>query len=260
MKLHKSASRVVDIMELLSSSEEPMSLTEVCTELSIPKTSTYEIIQTLVNKELLVVSNDKLKTYSLGIKTFTIGLSYIKKNDLISIAHNHLIDMMKKSNSTVYLAVESNAEIVYLDKVDVPHASLRPSATLGVRRSMTCTGLGKAILASYDFERVKKIVDSIGFIRKTHKSICSFNELIKDIEKIRTRGFAIDDREIEEEIFCVAAPIYDYSRKTIAAISIASISFDIKEEKKEELGRLVSETALLISKKMGFQEDKLFKF
>lgn len=258
MKINKSASRVVDVLELISENENPMSITEISHLLNIPKSSTFELLYTLVEKGFLEIADEKLRTFKLGLKLFTVGSAFLRKANLTETARPFLELMMQQAQDTAFLAVENKGNVIYLDKIEANTTGIRPTATLGSTNPMTCTGLGKALLATYPIENVIKLIGRGQLIIKTKYSIKTYEELLKELDETKKRGYAIDDRESQEEIFCVAAPIYDYSNKAIAAISIASLAYKMNEKRQEELGKTVVKTALDISARLGFTGNDLF--
>lgn len=259
MKLNKSAERVADILEIISKNEKPMGITEISKTLGIPKSSTFDLLYTLVDKGFLEIADENLKTFKLGIKLFMIGSAYLKKVNFVELAHPILEKIMKETSETVFLAVENNGQLVYLDKVEPLTMTMRPAAVPGSTNPMTCTGIGKALLAAYSNERVKEITGDGKLITKTKNSIDSYENLIDELEKIRARGYAIDDRESEEEIYCIAVPIYDYTNKPIAAVSISSLTYKMNENREKHFSDLLIDYALKISSKLGFLGNGLFK-
>jgi DNA-binding IclR family transcriptional regulator len=257
MKVNKSTLKTADVLNLVASSESPMTITKISNALDMPKSSTYEIVYALVEKGYLEIDNEESKTFKLGIKMFEVGVSFLKDTDLHHESRPILDELMLKSGETVFLAVEDRGSLVYLDKVE-GYSAVRTTAKLGSRNPMHCTGLGKALLASYSNEKVKEITDLKGMNPKTEYSIKTYEELISDLDAIRKRGFSIDDKESEVEVYCVAAPIYDSYKKSIAAISIASITQKMHDEKLKQLSELVTNAALAISKRLGFTEERLY--
>lgn len=257
MKVNKSALRAIDILNLVSESEDPMTIAKISSSLDIPKSSTFELVYALVNRNYLEIDDEKIKTFKLGIKIFEVGVAYLKNTDLHHESRPILDNLMVESGETVFLVVEDRGNLVYLDKVE-GYSNVRTTAALGSRNPMHCTGVGKALLASYSDNRVSEIVESKGFAPKTEYSLKNYDDLIKDLGEIRKRGFSIDDRESELEVFCLAAPIYDSSKKAIAAISIATLYSKMDDERLEKFSNLVTNAALIISRKLGFIEDKLY--
>ena len=259
MKVNRAAARALDILDFVANHKDPLSLTEVSKALELPKTSAFELINALVEKGYIEIADQRSKTFTLGMKAFQTGMAYLENDDLRRVAHPLLEGMMKASGDTAFLVVESNGKIVYLDKVEST-ASIRTSATLGSTNPMHRTGLGKALLAAYTNEKVAEIINQHGMEVNTPYSISDLQTLLADLANARERGYAIDNRENEVEVMCVASPVYDIHSQPVAAISIASLASRMTADKGrlEQLGRLVNQTALQISKRLGFRQESLF--
>lgn len=247
----------MDILSILSSTKEPLSVSQLSRELGAPKSSTFEILTTMVSKEFLEF-DDTLKTYKPGIKLFEVGASYLNNTDLTSEARPYLESLVKRTGETAFLAIPSDGDIVYLDKVEAS-SSIRTTATLGTRNPMYLTGLGKALLAAYPNQKVEEIMSNKNFIPATANSIKNIESLMLDLKNIRRRGYAIDDQENEEDIYCIAAPLWDYTNQPIAAISIAGLASRMKEENVGDYASYLTNTALSLSKRFGYKDNQLFK-
>jgi len=257
--INRSALRTLDILNLIAESKEAMTITEISNHLQIPKTSVFDIVYSLVDKEYLELADERLKTFELGIRAFKVGMAYLEKTDLHHVAKPMLEYMMKTTKETAFLAIPKDNRIVYLDKVEAPH-SIRTASWLGSTNPMHCTGLGKALLAAYSNEQVRSITASEGMLPKTEYSLQKIDDLLRDLAQIRKRGYSIDCRESEFEVFCVAAPIYDRLGKPIAAISLAGMAsrFIGNEQHIIACGTVVQETAITLSHKIGFDRKTLY--
>jgi len=258
LKLNKSASRSIDILNLLAKSTKPLTQLEVSQSLDLPKSSTYELLYTLLEKGILEFDNKDLKTFKLSLKIFEIGMTVLENSELPRIARPILESLSSKIGETIFLAVENMDEIVYLDRVE-ECSSITSSVGLGIRRPMYCTGLGKALLATYSAKRVKAIWDNVDTkIIYTKNTLHQYDDLIAELQETRIRGYAIDNREMEDKIFCVAAPIYGRADTAVGAISIAIIYLKADKKKTEFLGKEIMNSALAISKRLGFRRDTIY--
>ena len=88
--------------------------------------------------------------------------------------------------------------------------------------------------------------------QKTKNTITEFEKLYTELEQVRERGYAIDNREHNEHLFCIGAPIFDSSGRVIAALSVSSL-YDSKLDVEAEAS-LVREKAKEISMRMGWRE------
>lgn len=251
MKINKTASRVIDIIRLLAKSEKALTQLEISNALDIPKSSTFDLVYTLLEKNIIEYDNVDFKTFKLSISMFEIGSSVITKNNLMNIAQENMKKLSKETGKTVFLATEVNNEVMYIHRVeDIP--SIVNSVNLGTHLPMYCTALGKAILSTYDDEQMKQYLNSgINFVKYTERTIDSYDKLKEDLIKTRQRGYSFEDRELQPESACVGAPIFGYSGHTIAAISISFIRSRVKEDDIMILGKMVRDTANQISHKMG---------
>jgi DNA-binding IclR family transcriptional regulator len=257
MRINRSTARTIDILKLLSNKGEPLTLAEICKSLEFPKSSVFDIIKTLMAKNIIEYDNIKFKTFKIGLGLFEIALLALGKMELHREARHFLDNLLEKTGETVFLALEDNGEVVYLDKAEGTSA-VRCTAELGTRRLMHCTGLGKALLAAYPEDKVKEIIKKKKLPTFTENTITRMDDLMGELKASRERGYAIDNQECIPDVFCVSTPILNMYEKPIAAISIASSASTMNAEKFEEFGKLVSNAALEISRRLGFRKDRIF--
>lgn len=255
MSINKSASRAVDVLSLLGENKKALSLSEIGEALDMPKSSTFEIMYTLLERGF--VEQDENKLFRLGLKAFEVGSAYLNQTKLTDVARRHLLELSEKVEDTVFLAIENDGQVVYLDKV-VGNASIVHTCDVGSRNYMHCTGLGKAMLAGYSDKEISSICEKWPLIRKTENTITNVDELLLEAKRIRKVGYAIDNKEGSDDLFCVAAPIYSIESRPIAAISVATFHFKMNPGRLEQLTALVAQTALAISRSLGYREEKLY--
>ncbi len=105
VSINRSVARAIDILELISNSETPLGITEISNSLAIPKSSTFDIVYTLVEKNVLEIADEKLRTFELGLKSFTIGAAFFKKKEnLIQTARPYLERVMEETQDTVFFS------------------------------------------------------------------------------------------------------------------------------------------------------------
>lgn len=246
----------MDILTLFTTTNEPLSVSEISQQLKAPKSSTYEILETMVYKGFLQFDND-MKKYKPGIKLFEVGTSYLNNTDLTKDTRPYLESLVKATNETAFLAVPDKTEIVYLDKVE-SLSSIRTTASLGTRLPMYLTGLGKAILAAYTDGKILELAKEIQFNPVNENTIKDIDSLMDDIEQTRKRGYAVDNQEREKGVYCIAVPIYDYTNQPIAAISVAGLVTRMKEKNEKQFSRYLIDTALELSRRFGYKGSQLY--
>lgn len=247
MKLNRTVERTIEIMELLSKEKKGLTIKEISKIMDMPKTSTYDILETLAYKEILEKNVGEQNTYKIGIKSFQIGSSYLNTKELFQIINEPLTKLAEKTQKTAFYAVENNGEVVYLAKKTSPKAIITTSE-VGSRNPLYCTSLGKAILAFTSEEKRKILVEKQSFEKKTPYTLDK-DTLLAELELIRERGYAIDNREVEKHMLCIGAPIYSFENNLIGAISISGL-YSKERNIQEEADELLN-VSVEISKKLG---------
>ncbi len=158
--------------------------------------------------------------YSLGLFTFEIGNAYLNRIDFPKVSKPIMTDLALIVQETVHLAVLSGTEIVYVDKVDSPRP-LGIMSKIGQRAPLHCTALGKVLLAFQPEDDLKRIIRQLKLIALTSNTIISRQRLMEELRAIRRQGYALDHREIEEDVECIGAPIRNHLGDVIAALSIS---------------------------------------
>ena len=247
----QSVARAMDILEHFNRKKD-MGISEISECMGLSKSTVYGLVNTLVAYGYLN-QNCETKKYKLGMKLFEMGCTVEKRMDLRNEARPFCEKISKKYGQTVHLAAHYEGEVVYIDKFDMPDFLITYSQ-VGKRAPMSCTGVGKAMLAYLPWEYSQKYVVSKGFVIKTPKSIKDETELIQTLEMVRHKGYAMDDEEIEIGLRCVAAPIFNYKNEPVAAISLSGMANRMTDELVEAMARDVIECAADISNQLGYRE------
>lgn len=244
----KSAERVLDIIEYLTKIEGGISQMGLSKELGIPKSSMSQLLLTMVNKGYLNKSEGNI--YKLGHKLIIAGNKARTSNDIYSASIEVLRDAAMKTGETVFLAIRSADEIIYLAKVD-SEDSARTTAQPGMRKPLHCTGLGKAFLSFESGDTRMSLLETIPLDAYTEKTITDREVLKKETAEYREQGYAIDDEENDLGVYCISAPIYGDHGGMTAAISCAGSKPRVLSKRDEIVG-IVTQAAKEISETQGF--------
>lgn len=250
-KINRTVKRTLDVLELLRTEDRPLTCKEIAQLLDMPQTSAFDITRTLLLEEYLEYAAPSSKAYVLGVRCFELGTGYMKRLNLVQIAQPYAEKLMKLSNSTSFVAGIYKHQIIYLSKIEAP-TSVHTSAVLGSRRYMHDTGLGKAILACYPAEKVADIFEKSKVVQNTENTITTLGGLYEDLERTRRRGYAIDNREGNSEIYCLAAPLRDHTGQPVGGISVAMLYSIRTDALVDVLSAALAEDALAISRKLGY--------
>ncbi len=247
--------RALAALELLSQEGPDLALTEISERLGLHKSTAHRLIMVL-ERYRLIEKNSVTGRYRLGLKLFELGTKAVSQLDLRERAHPYLERAVIESGETVHLCILDDGEVIYVDKVE-PARSVRMASTVGKRNPSYCTAVGKAILAHLPSAQVEAIVRKQGLRPLTKNTITTLAGLQAELAKVRARGYAIDDEEIEEGVRCVGCVVQGPSGEPFAAISISGPTFRVTREKIPILARSVIAAAKALSTQLGFHGQKI---
>lgn len=254
---NKAALRTMAILDYMAGVRSPVSISELSRALSIPKSSVFSLVHTLVAGRYVELDDRVLKTYRLGFRLFQTGITYLSNVELHRVAHTELRRLMLSLGETVHLGTEDEETLVFLDSVEAEGSVLRSVARLGRSDSpMYCSGLGKALLAAHPDEELIRRYRGRPFKRLTPNTVSDFNDLMDDIRATRRRGYSTDRMEANRELFCVGCPVYDRSGRVVAAISCSAPAGESTRE--EEMAAAVMQSAIRISERLGYLGTRFY--
>lgn len=217
----QSLDRALAVLEFLGESEVPMSLAEICRAMDLHKSTAHRALMVLERGMLLERTPDN--RFRLGLKLYALGNRAVEQMDLRTQIRPFFRRLSARLGETIHLGVLQKTSVVYLDKAG-PGTRVCCSSKTGSSNPVYCTAMGKAMLAWLPPAAVDELVDQISFVRLTSKTICSREELMLALERIRRRGYSIDDEEVEPGVRCIGAPIFDDNHTPIAALSVSCAS------------------------------------
>lgn len=241
--------RTLDIIETLTR-ERTLTVSEVNRRFRIPKSSAYAILQTL--KARGYVEKDDLDRYSLTLRMFSLGSALMEGLDFRKEIYPFLKEMTERIQITGHIGVLDGGFIVYVEKSEVLGA-VRLTTWVGRRTPVHSTSMGKALLAYLPEREVDHVIEECGMARLTPKTITSTAAFKKELEKVRTSGFAISNEENELGVRAVGAPIFNYSGRPVAAVNLGGSTLHIRARDIPRLGLEVRACAERMSAQLGYR-------
>jgi len=249
----QSVERALILLDFLATIDKDVALNEIAKALSWPKTTAHGLISTLRSRQY-VDQSPTTGCYRLGVKLFELGNIVARSWDIRTVARPAMQELSCRLNELVQLATESGGEVLYIEKMDATNI-IRIISEVGAKLPMYCTGLGKVLLAYKEPAEIKWIITKHGLHKMTARTITNRDILERQLVKIRSQGYAIDDREISEDLRCVAAPIFDRDGKVDYAISVACLAGNLYGERLDLVRDELLKTAAYISGMMGYREQ-----
>lgn len=249
-KANHSVEKSFQIIEEMAAERQPMRLQDIAQKTGIPSSTALRMLTTLMS--LGYVSQDTATLrYYLSLKFAYLGNCVTSQLSIRDIAHPVLIALSKACGESVCLAQEQNREVVYIDISDGPDNMLKITQYIGKRAPLHCTGVGKIMLLNYTEDQIRGIAEEKGMQALTKNTITSLDTLIREVDAIRERGYALDDEECELGARCIAVGVTDYTGKIVAGISMSGPISRMTVKRIEEVSPLVIAAAKNISKQLA---------
>jgi IclR family KDG regulon transcriptional repressor len=246
----RSVRRAIRILEAFHEGSSP-TVTELSRTLKLPKSSVYELVSTLA-AEGMVRKEASSNRYRLGLRLVELARAASRDLDVRQVAHPLIQKLRDELNETVQLTVLDGEQILYVDGCESTR-QLRTFFESGDRAPLYCTALGKAILAHLPARDRERALRRKGLRAFTSKTLTDPIALRRDLTRIASRGYSIDDMEHEEDVRCVAAPIRDHEGRVFASVSVSGPAHRLSPGRDAEIARRVMAVAEEISLRLGCQ-------
>lgn len=236
--------RGLALLSALGEGEEGLTLTELARRVGLPKPTALRILKTLEEQGFAARSG---RSYRVGYQCFRLGNLYAFDDHLQRRALPVMEDVMEEVAEVVQLGVLREDEVLYLERVEPRRSIALVLSRPGSTRPAYCTALGKAMLAQLGKGELEDYLRRTKLAACTGRTITDPERLVAELAETRERGYAEDDGEIDEEIGCVAAPIFDASGCAVAAMSVSAPRFRMSGEGKRRAAAAIRKAAARLS-------------
>lgn len=245
----RTLERALAILELLGSADSGRTLSAVAEGIDLPLSTTRRMLKALMAHGY-VEQDLRTRWYELGVKVLELrGSAVTHLMQMAADVRPHLRTLSIRSGLLAHLGIYRGGKVIYLDKVD-SRSEGDAYVPLGKHAPAYSTGLGKVLLAFAPEHEVEIVLASDSRQQLTPNTITDAGGLRNELQLIRRRGYAIDYGESNEFRSCLGAPIFDYRRDAIAAVSVAG-SLEEVIRRESELSTIVVDAAKLMSAQFG---------
>ena len=238
------------VLELLAADNRGYGLSEVSRLLNLPVSTAKALLSTMVRCGYL--NRDERRHYFLAMRLITTASMALNQIELRKVAHEDLEQLTKTTGLACALSVRDNDQLVYIEKIESA-GHIMPVYYAGKRMPLHCTATGKVLLAYLDESEVESIVSSAELPAYTENTIISLPLLKKELDRVRTQSYSMDNEETALGLTGIAAPVFDHNGKAVAAVGAGGTVAEVQQEMVAIIGQVKS-AALRISKKLGYQD------
>lgn len=241
--MEKTLAKGLAVLEALLLCAEPAGVSEIAQMLGISKSNAHRLLRTLLE---LGFVDSRDGRYWATLKVWELGSQVIKRYDVRDHARPLMIQIAAQSHEEVRLAVFDiqALEVIYIDKVETTQ-DVRAFSEIGGRTPACCTASGMAFLAWQSDEVLTRA--AAGLTARSPHTITDPAVFLDRLRQVRSDGFAINERQLSEQISGVGAPIFGHDNTVIASISVVGPAPRLPTERLTALGELLRKGCAEIS-------------
>ena len=244
----QSVDRAVSILEILARTGEA-GVTEIARELGVHKSTAFRLVAALERRDLVEQIAGRGK-YRLGTGILRLAGATTSRLDLVQESRGVARQLAQRTGETVNLAVLSDGAALYMDQV-AGSSALQPHNWVGQRIPLHATSNGKVLLSALESSEVRRQVPALKSY--TANTITTFEGLLRELDEVRRRGYAIAIDELEIGLTAISAPIRNTHGEPVASMSISGPTFRLDARRVPQMAEAVVAAADEVSHRLGWR-------
>src|SRR5437868_4057443 len=240
-----SVERALAVLESVAQRSDGLSNSEISRRLKIPKSSASYILRTLERGGYLRRDRESGK-YRLGLALVSLSHRALASLDIRELALPHLRQLVEHSGFTAHMAILDHGRAVYIEKVEAPCFVIMDT-WLCCRMDVHTTGVGKALIAYLPQDELDVILQERALNKHTPQTITQASRLLRELERVREQGYAVDEEENSPGVRCVAAPVFNREGRIEASLGVTGIVSMLEKNSVTRIAEMVKSTARKIS-------------
>jgi len=241
-----SIQRVLDILEVVATSERPLTPTEMSEILDIPKASVHRLCSALETQGFLQVG---LSGRGLlpGHRFNRMAQGVLASSPLRAERHAILKELSLSIGETCNIAIPDGSEMIYFDRAET-HWPVRIQFQVGSRVPVYSTASGKMYLSTLPVGKRQRILNNTSLVPFTKNTLIELDQLEQELLLVAEQGYSVDNEEYIDGMVALAVPVTNAKGRLYATISLQApvlrVSADTLEDhlpKLREAGARLSE-------------------
>lgn len=247
----QSLDRALDLLEAFPKMGPELGLTSIAESLGLNKATAYRLLSTLERRGFLERSpNDR--SYRLGVRLFELGAYYQNQINVRHMALPFIAALVDEVHESSFLCIRDGDDALCIERLEAEQEIKIFALRVGGRLPLHTGAAPRVLLAGLENHEVEGYIKRSGLPGFTSKTITTREDLLKDIQTTLKQGYTLSIEDITPGVAAVGAPIWDYSGKIIASISVSGLSSRFDKARLKQLAEAVKQTAQRISRHLGY--------
>lgn len=246
----EGAGRVADVLLAFMEGPRSRGVSALARDLDLSKAVVHRILKTLEHRGLLTADADT-RGYHLGPAAAGLGARALRECDLRAVAMPVLRDLQRRTLETTTVSASVPGGRVYLDQV-VSEREIKMTVEVGRRFPLHAGSSGTCVLAFLPAEQQAAVLTG-PLERLTAATVTELRLLQRELQQIRSSGFAMSDGQRQEGAGSIAAPVFGLDGHVEGSISVCGPLDRLDRATREDCIPLVTSAADRISRSLGWQ-------
>lgn len=247
---HQSLKRGLRIIEVVSGVDGSITLSEIARKTALSRSTAHHLLRSLVEFGYLIKDNGN-RSYTLAPKLFRLTGHTWTNEQLADLSAGYLEALSRRTGEGTSLAVIRDGIVTIVAKRE-PDSPVRVAQEVGGVRPVYCTAVGKLLVAWLPEREREGLIGRTRFERQTPRTIASAAGFRREMTRIRSTGFAIDNEEHIKGIRCVATAVRDHSGEVRAALCVVGPKDRLPQRQLTKVRRALVEVAADLSTRLGY--------
>jgi DNA-binding IclR family transcriptional regulator len=247
----KSATRVLDVLELLAQQPQPLPHGEIAQALGMPKSSLTELLTVLEARGYIGMDADR---YRLGPALLSLAGTLLRRTDVVRVAQPIIAALMLRTSESAALVLRQGTEVVVVCKENCDQAIL-VSAQLGERSPINNSAGGKAIMAFLPKPEQEAWLASGKLRRMTPHSVTDPEAMRRELAAIARGGISYSRESMFPGIVAMGLPVFDAIGNPCAGVSVAVPTLRFDKARETRVAAALRTAAADISAALGFKKN-----
>jgi len=201
----KQAANVLELLEYFAKERRPATLSEIASGLGWPRSSTFNLLGTLMEMGYLYEPRSKGGYYPTP-RWLMLAQAISDAEPVPEAAYALVAELAQETGETTALAGSAGASLVFLHVVESP-SLIRYFARVGGRLPIHATATGRAILSQYTAEEREALYRKIRFEKYARNTLTSIEEIEAEIRRSMQRGWFQSSSEYTPDLCGCAVPL-----------------------------------------------------
>ena len=219
-EVHSSAHKAFTVLETVVSAQRPLSVSDLATLMDVPMPTMHRIVR-MLDTDGFLERGPGSRLYGPGPRLVGFAIDAIRASMRTGPRHTVLERLSAAVRESCNFGMIVGNSIAYIDRVEAAWP-LGLKFEPGSRVPIHCTSMGKLLLSMLPKRRRNELLKGASLTRYTEHTITDTGDLVRELDKIRKNGYAIDNQEFLAGVVCIAVPVRDKRGTVCAAVAVSA--------------------------------------